>query len=92
MEKLLDLASRAGCSAEIYQQRTRSIGLSRREGRVVETSASIQSGYAIRIIRDGRMGTAYTKNLLDRQALLDCAPSLNLEHGRRGGSTFPVMP
>lgn len=88
MEKLLDLASRAGCSAEIYQQRTRSIGLSRREGRVVETSASIQSGYAIRIIRDGRMGTAYTKNLLDRQALLDCA-LLSLEHGPSVEFDFP---
>lgn len=88
MEKLLDLAARAGCSAEVYQLRTRSIGLSRREGRVVDTSASIQSGFAIRIIRDGRLGTAYTKNLLDRQVLLDSA-LLSLKNGPSVEFDFP---
>lgn len=88
MEKLLELAVKAGCEAEVYRQRTRSLELLRREGRVVDTSASIQSGYAIRIIRDGRMGTAYTKNLLDRQALLDCA-LLSLENGPEVEFSFP---
>jgi PmbA protein len=88
MEKLLELASKSGCSAEIYQQRTRSVELTRREGRVVDTSASIQSGCAIRIIRNGRMGTAYTKNLLDRQALLDRA-LLSLENGPEVEFEFP---
>lgn len=88
MEKLLELAKKAGCSAEVYHQRTRSVEMSRREGRVVDTTASIQSGCAIRLIRNGRMGTAYTKNLLDRQSLLDCA-LLSLEHGPEVDFEFP---
>lgn len=88
MEKLLELASKAGCSAEVYQQRTRSVELSRREGHVVDTTATIQSGCAIRLIKNGRMGTAYTKNLLDRSALLDCA-LLSLEHGPEVDFQFP---
>jgi len=88
MEKLLELALKAGCSAEVYHQRTRSVEMSRREGHVVDTTATIQSGCAIRLIRNGRMGTAYTKNLLDRQALLDCA-LLSLEHGPEVDFQFP---
>jgi PmbA protein len=80
MEKLLDLAGKAGCEAEAYAYDSRTVELSRREGRVVETSASLQSGVALRIIRDGRLGTAYTKNLEDRQSLLDRAV-LSLENG-----------
>ncbi len=87
MEKLLEIAMKAGCSAEIYEQRTRSVELARREGRVVDTTASIQSGYAIRVIRDGRMGTAWTKNMLDRNALLDCA-LLSLKNGSEAGFQF----
>lgn len=88
MEKLLELAIKAGCTAEVYQQRTRSVEMSRREGHVVDTSATIQSGCAIRIVKNGRMGTAYTKNLLDRQALLDSA-LLSLEHGPHVDFQFP---
>jgi len=88
MEKRHELALKAGCCAEVYQQRTRSVELSRREGHVVDTTATIQSGCAIRLIKNGRMGTAYTKNLLDRQALLDCA-LLSLEHGPEVDFQFP---
>jgi len=88
MAKLLELALKACCSAEVYHQRTRSVEMSRREGHVVDTTATIQSGCAIRLIRNGRMGTAYTKNLLDRQALLDCA-LLSLEHGPEVDFQFP---
>jgi TldD protein len=61
MEKLLDLARKAGCEAEVYGTNPGPWKLSRREGRVVETSASLQSGVALRIIADGRLGTAYTE-------------------------------
>ncbi len=80
MEKLLDLARKAGCEAEVYGYESRTVELSRREGRVVETSASLQSGVALRIIADGRLGTAYTKNLDDRQSLLDSA-LLSMKNG-----------
>lgn len=67
MKELLDIASKISDQAEVFSIRTDSGELEMRNGKVSNISASIQSGYALRILKNGRLGTAYTKNLLDRK-------------------------
>jgi len=73
MKELLELASGVSDEAEVYHVRDDSSSLSMRNGKATDMSASIQSGYALRILKDGKLGTAYTKNLLDKKELVSNA-------------------
>ena len=75
MEKLLKIAESKGCRAEVYSLREKSVGMSKVNGAVSEVSASIQYGVSLRIIKDGKLGFAYTKNL-NQQILLRQGHSL----------------
>ncbi|MCD4848794.1 MAG: TldD/PmbA family protein [Candidatus Aegiribacteria sp.] len=88
MKKLLETASRVSDQAEVYSIRTDSSGLEMRNGTPTDLSASIQSGYAIRLLKDGRIGTAYTKNLLDREELVENALG-SLKGNVKAGFSFP---
>ncbi|MCU0611762.1 MAG: TldD/PmbA family protein [Candidatus Eisenbacteria bacterium] len=70
MKKLLEIAASSAAQAEVFSVRTDSVSLRMRNGIPTDISATIQSGFALRIIRDGMIGTAYTKNLLDREQLV----------------------
>jgi len=88
MRKLLEIAARSADQAEVFGIRYDSGSLLMRNGTPTDVSASIQSGYALRLLRDGRIGTAYTKNLLDRDQLVKNALA-GLEGGVAAGFTFP---
>jgi PmbA protein len=88
MKKLLETASRESDQAEVYSIRTDSSALDMRNGTPTDLSASIQSGYAIRLLKDGRIGTAYTKNLLDREELVENALD-SLKGKVKAGFSFP---
>ena len=88
MKKLLDIAARVSDQAEVFSIRNDSGSLDMRNGKPSDMSASIQSGYALRILKDGRIGTAYTKNLLNRNELVSNA--LDSLKGRvEAGFSFP---
>lgn len=88
MKRLLEAAAKVSDEAEVFYVRDDSGSLDMRNGRTTDTSASIQSGYALRILRDGMIGTAYTKNLLDRNELV--ANALDSIKGRvEAGFSFP---
>ena len=89
MKKLLEIASRVSDQAEVYSIRTDSSDLEMRNGTTTNLSASIQSGYAIRLLKDGRIGTAYTKNLLDREELVENALN-SLKGNVKVGFSFPT--
>jgi PmbA protein len=65
IKKLLELAARVSDQAEVFHSMDDASSLSMRNGKATEMSATIQSGYALRILKDGMIGSAYTKNLLD---------------------------
>lgn len=88
MKKLLEVASKVSDQAEVYSIRTDSSGLEMRNGTPTDLSASIQSGYAIRLLKDGRIGTAYTKNLLEREELVENALN-SLKGNVKAGFSFP---
>lgn len=88
MRKLLDIASRVSDQAEIFSIRTDSSRLEMRNRKPTDMSASIQSGYAIRLLKDGSIGTAYTKNLLDREEFISNALN-SLKGNVKAGFSFP---
>lgn len=88
MRKLLEIAARSADQAEVFSVRSDSGSLEMRNGIPTDISASIQSGFALRLIRDGKIGTAYTKNLLDREQLVRNAMA-GLKGEVDAGFTFP---
>ncbi len=88
MKKLLEMAMDRADQAEVYHLRESTAGISLRNSILIEPESSIQSGYSLRIIRDGMLGTAYTKNLLDRKELVDNAIA-SLEGGINAEWSFP---
>ncbi|PIE52150.1 hypothetical protein CSA37_07825 [Candidatus Fermentibacteria bacterium] len=88
MEKLLELAKSRGCKAEVFSVRDKSVSMSKENGAVSDVSASIQSGVSLRVIRDGKIGTAFTRNLINREELLENA-LLSLNAGVEVYYDFP---
>lgn len=73
MEKLLEMAKRVSDQAEIYALDETTDGISFEDATLKDIESRTQSGVSLRIIKDGRMGFAYTKNLLNREDLLQNA-------------------
>lgn len=88
MRKLLEKASRVADQAEVYYVRQDSGSVEMRNGTPTDISASIQSGYALRLLKGGMIGTAYTKNLLDRDQLVAHAVD-SLRGEVEAGFSFP---
>ncbi|NLP05453.1 TldD/PmbA family protein [Candidatus Fermentibacteria bacterium] len=88
MEKLLRMALEGADQAEVFCHDSQSTELATRDGRVTSASSSISSGVALRIIRSGRMGFAYTKNLSDRAELVRNAQA-SLSGNVEAGYVFP---
>ena len=88
MKNLLDIAAKVSDQAEVFYTGNDGSYLTIRNGTPSETAASVQSGYALRILKDGRIGTAYTKNLLDRQELVSNALN-SLKANVKAGFSFP---
>lgn len=89
MEKLLDIAKSRGCKAEVFSIRNKDLSMSKVNGAVSDVSASIQSGVSLRVIKDGKIGMAYTKNLINREELVDNAIA-SLNAGVEADYDFPA--
>lgn len=70
LEKLMDIAKKYSEEAEIYEVNYTSDGFSFENGRLKDIDSTIQSGISLRIIKDGKLGFAYTKNLMDPEDLV----------------------
>ena len=88
MEKLLEMAQKVADEVEVYSHEVDASSLSIRNEDLREVEGTIQVGYAIRLIKNGKMGTAYTKNLLDREELVRNALS-SLKGDMDAGYHFP---
>ncbi len=70
MERLLEMAKRVSDQAEIYSIAGRSDGVSFENAHLKDIESSMQSGLSLRIIKDDKLGFAYTKNLIHREELI----------------------
>jgi PmbA protein len=73
MEKLLETAKKVCNQAEIYSIDNKQNVVSFENAKLHEIDTKFQSGVSIRIIKDGKLGFAYTRNLINREELLQNA-------------------
>lgn len=88
MEKLLKLASLAADQAEVYYQEETVDSLAFSDGKLDNCDSALSSGIALRVIKNGKMGLAHTRNLLNREALVKQA-LLSAENGVEVDFLFP---
>ncbi len=72
-EKLINSLRRKVDEAEVYHYRAVINSVQYENGKLSQLESSIQSGYSLRIIKDKRLGFAYTKNLLNLEVLIGSA-------------------
>lgn len=73
MEKLLALAKKVADQIEIYSKNSNTDQVNFENSRLKEITSEMQYGVALRIVKDGKLGFAYTRNLLDREKLVQNA-------------------
>ncbi len=70
MEETLKIASKVADQAEIFFMESNGTSLTIQDNKPTDVKGAIQTGYALRIIKDGKIGSSYTRNLIDRQELV----------------------
>ena len=70
MEKLLELAKKVVDQAEVYSLEETADTVRFENAILKDIESKTQSGISLRVIKDGKLGFAYTKNLLNREELL----------------------
>ena len=73
MEKLLEIAKQKVDSSEVYHTSYNENVLNFENYAITELKSQSQSGFCLRVIKDGCIGISYTKNLVDREAFVDNA-------------------
>ena len=89
MEKLLGMAKKVCDKAEVYSVQHTSNSVSFEDAKLHDIDSAYQSGTSLRIIKEGKLGFAYTKNLLDRGELLQNALD-SLTGGVEANYDFPL--
>ncbi len=61
MEKLVEIAKKVSDQVEVYSLQETGDGVSFENAKLKDVGSKIQSGFSLRLIKDGRQGFAYTK-------------------------------
>jgi PmbA protein len=70
MEKLLGTAKKASDKAEVYSISYTDKSVSFEDAKLHDIESKFQSGVSLRMIKNGKVGFAYTRNLIDRDELV----------------------
>jgi len=73
MEKLMELARGKCDQVEIFFSDSENNSVSMENGKLHDIASKFSSGLNIRVIKDGKIGFAYTRNLIDREEILQNA-------------------
>ena len=73
MERLFEMAKKVSDQTEIYSITGRVDGVSFENAHLKDIESSMQSGLSLRIIKDGKLGFAYTKNIIHREEFIQNA-------------------
>lgn len=88
MEKLLEKVHKYSDQAEVYAIDENRSKITFENAALKNIESSIQSGMSLRVIKGEKLGFAYTKNLIDRDALIRSAVA-SLKAGAQGPTGFP---
>jgi PmbA protein len=89
MEELLQIAQKKGCKAEVFFSEGYSDIVSFEDSKLKNIDSKILSGISLRIIKDNKLGFAYTRNLLNKEELVNNALK-SLKGGVDGFFEFPL--
>ena len=88
MEQLLEMAKKVADRVAVYSKDTVTDGVSFEDGKLKDIESARQSGVSLMLFKDGKMGLAYTRNLVDRQELIANA-LVSLRAGVEAGYDLP---
>jgi PmbA protein len=89
MKRLLELAGRAADAASVYAVDSVTDGVEFANSRFKNIESGMESGVALLLQNGGRLGDAYTRNLIDREGLVQNALA-SLKGGVEGGYRLPL--
>ncbi|MBE9501868.1 MAG: TldD/PmbA family protein [Chloroflexi bacterium] len=82
MEALLEIAKKVSDQVEIYSLEQATDSVSFENAKLKDIDSKLQSGISLRIIKDGKLGFAFTRNLISGEEFLQNAlDSLSVEAG-----------
>ena len=70
MERLLEIARKHADAATVYGRSETHDGVGFENGRLKSADSGMSSGTALTLVKDGKQGFAYTRNLIDREGLV----------------------
>ncbi len=88
MEKLLQLASQMADQAEVFYTEDSGDSIEFSDSKLDKADTTMSAGIALRVIKNGRIGLAHTRNLLNREALVKQALQ-SASSGMEVGFSFP---
>jgi len=89
MKKMIKLAENRCDKAELFSLEEKTDVIKFENSQLKDIDTKIQSGISLRIQKDGKIGSAYTKNLYDREELLQNALD-SLAGGVEASFNFPL--
>jgi PmbA protein len=89
MEKLMEIAKKVSDKVEIYSSEQITDSISFENAKLKDIDSKLQSGFSLRIMKDGKMGFAFTKNLVDRDEFLQNALN-SLKGGAEANFDLPL--
>lgn len=89
MEEVLELASKVADEAEVYSIEKSSDSISFENSKLQDIESGFQAGVCLRIIKDNKLGFAYTCNLIDKNELIKNALD-SLKGGVTASFSFPL--
>jgi PmbA protein len=89
MEQLLEMTKKVCEQAEVYSVEYTTNSVSFENAKLHDIDSKIQSGLSLRIIKDGKLGFAYTRNLINREEFLQNALD-SVEGGVEAAYDFPL--
>ncbi len=70
MERLLEIARKHADAATVYQASGTQDGVGFENARLKSADSAMRSGTALTLVKNGKQGFAYTRNLIDREGLV----------------------
>ena len=70
MEELLEMANKVCDEAEVYSIEQNHRPVTFKDAKIHDVDSKFQSGISLRVIKNGKIGFAYTRNLMEREELL----------------------
>lgn len=89
MEKLLEMAQKVCDRGEIYSCEYSYTPVTFKNAKLHDIDSTFQSGMSLRMVKDNKLGFAYTRNLINREEFLQNAFTY-LEKGVEADYNFPL--